>query len=425
MMVWAVNGAAGFGKTFRLLQRTGEQLKASPLDAGQQVLALTFMHGARQRLDQKLRGMPDLRGRYQCLTVDGFARSLRWRWRSLARSIGQPNTDAVSFDEQCSLAAELVRRPVVSNWLATGYPCVLLDEGQDLDPHRLQLIEALALCSRVLIAYDDFQCLKVELRPSPVSVWLPSVCKPEELSKPRRCSVRALLDASSALRSGLAPVTGQGFKIAACASAAQAAALLASIIHFARIKTPKCSVAVITPARKGGYADEVVEMVSSKPCGSKQLGPFKLRWEVAESPLLEAVEKMAFDGVKPCSEVVHEILADADDGAARDALVRWVLRQRDLAGRAAINFSELSGQARRVIAVTRARANRTDSGIRALTVHQAKNREFDVVIAIWPYTVAQDDEGKRRLLYNAITRARLQCTVIVQGAASTGKPPFR
>lgn len=425
MTVWAVNGAAGFGKTYRLLQRTDEDLKACPLGAGQQVLALTFMHGARQRLEQKLRAMPVLRGKYQCLTVDGFARSLRWRWRSLAQSIGQAGTDAVSFDEQCSLAAELIRRPVVGNWLAMGYPCVLLDEGQDLDPHRLLLIEALALWTRVLIAYDDFQCLKVELRPSPVSVWLPTVCKPEELSKPQRCSVPALLDASSALRSGLAPIAGQGFKVAACASAAQAAALLASTIHFARIKTPKCSVAVITPARKGGYADEVVEMVTTKACGSKKLGPFKLRWEIAESPLLEAVEQMAFDGEKPCGEVAYKILAEADDGMARDALIRWTLRQRDVAGRAGISFQELIGQARKVIAVTRARANRTDSGKRALTVHQAKNREFDVVIVIWPYTVAQDDEGKRRLLYNAITRAKLQCTVIVQGAASTSKPPFK
>lgn len=425
MTVWAVNGAAGFGKTYRLLQRTGEDLKICPLAAGQQVVALTFMHGARQRLEQKLRALPELRGKYQCLTVDGFARSLRWRWRFLARSIGQASTDAVSFDEQCSLAAELVRRPVVGNWLAMGYPCMLLDEGQDLDTHRLRLIEALALWTHVLIAYDDFQCLKVELRPSPVSMWLPTVCKPEELSKPQRCSVPALLDASTALRSGLAPVAGQGFKIAACASAAQAAALLASTIHFARIKTPKCSIAVITPARKGGYADEVVEMVTTKACGSKKLGPFKLRWEVAESPLLEAVEQMAFDGEKPCDEVVNKVLAEADEGPALDALIRWVLRQRDVAGRVGITFPELIAQARRVIAVTRARANRTDSGARALTVHQAKNREFDIVIAIWPYTVAQDDEGKRRLLYNALTRAKRQCTVIVQGAASTSKPPFK
>jgi hypothetical protein len=425
MTVWAVNGAAGFGKTYRLLQRTGEELQASPLETGQQVLALTFMHGARQRLEQKLRGMPDLRGKYQCLTVDGFARSLRWRWRSLAKALGQPGTDAVTFDDQCALAAALVQRPVVGSWLAMGYPCVLLDEGQDLDPQRLRLVEALSTWSRVLIAYDDFQCLRMELRPSPVSVWLPAVCEPEELSKPQRCKVPALLDASSALRSGLAPADGKGFKIAPCASSAGAAALLASIIHYARLKTPNCSVAVITPARKGGYAEEVVEMVTSKPCGTKKFGPYKLRWELAESPLLETVEQMGFDGEKPCGEVVHALLAAMEEGTARDSLVRWILRQRDVAGRAGITFAELLGQARRVLAVTRARANRTDSGKRALTVHQAKNREFDVVVVIWPYTVAQDDEGKRRLLYNAITRTKQQCTVIVQGVGSTDKPPFK
>ena len=194
MTAWAVNGAAGYGKTYRLLQRTSEGLQSCALEAGQAVLALTFMHGARQRLEQKLRAMPDLRGKYQCVTVDGFARSLRWRWRSLARAMGQPSTDAVSFDDQCSLAAALVQRPVVGSWLAMGYPCILLDEAQDLDPHRLRLVEALSTWSHLLIAYDDFQCLRQELRPSPVSVWLPTVCKPEELDKPQRCSIPALLE---------------------------------------------------------------------------------------------------------------------------------------------------------------------------------------------------------------------------------------
>ena len=424
MTAWAVNGAAGYGKTYRLLQRTSEGLQSCALEAGQAVLALTFMHGARQRLEQKLRAMPDLRGKYQCVTVDGFARSLRWRWRSLARAMGQPSTDAVSFDDQCSLAAALVQRPVVGSWLAMGYPCILLDEAQDLDPHRLRLVEALSTWSHLLIAYDDFQCLRQELRPSPVSVWLPTVCKPEELDKPQRCSIPALLEASTALRSGLAPIAGAGLKIAECASSGQAAALLASTIHYAKLKTANSSVAVITPARKGGYAEEIVELVATKACGSKKLGPFKLRWDLGESPFLKTVEQMAFDGEKPCGEVLRALLA-TEEGTARDALVRWAVRQRDVAGRRHLGFAELLGQTRRVLAVTRARANRTDSGRRALTVHQAKNREFDIVIVIWPYTVAQDDEGKRRLLYNAITRAKQQCTVIVQGVGSTSKPPFK
>ena len=47
-----------------------------------------------------------------------------------------------------------------------------------------------------------------------------------------------------------------------------------------------------------------------------------------------------------------------------------------------------------------------------LTVHGAKNREFDNVIVVWPYRV--NEKLKRRLLYNAITRARKHCMVLVQ-----------
>jgi hypothetical protein len=49
------------------------------------------------------------------------------------------------------------------------------------------------------------------------------------------------------------------------------------------------------------------------------------------------------------------------------------------------------------------------------TVHGAKNREFDNAIILWPYTVPSDAEQKRRLLYNAITRAKSNCMILVRG----------
>lgn len=60
----------------------------------------------------------------------------------------------------------------------------------------------------------------------------------------------------------------------------------------------------------------------------------------------------------------------------------------------------------------------------ALTIHQAKNREFDRVIVLWPYEVSGNDERKRRLAYNAITRAKQEVFVVVQGEARTGQSPF-
>jgi len=81
-------------------------------------------------------------------------------------------------------------------------------------------------------------------------------------------------------------------------------------------------------------------------------------------------------------------------------------------------------KAKGIVALHRARTHRSEFGRRALTVHQAKNREFDGVIVIWPYTVGSDAEGKRRLLYNAVTRAKKWCYVIVQGEDNVTKAPF-
>ncbi len=58
-----------------------------------------------------------------------------------------------------------------------------------------------------------------------------------------------------------------------------------------------------------------------------------------------------------------------------------------------------------------------------MTVHQAKNREFDGVIVIWPHTVGGDAEHKLRLLYSAITRAKRRCLVLVQGKKALESPP--
>lgn len=60
----------------------------------------------------------------------------------------------------------------------------------------------------------------------------------------------------------------------------------------------------------------------------------------------------------------------------------------------------------------------------AMTVHQAKNREFDGVVVLWPYQLGGDAEHKRRLLYNAVTRARGWCTVVVQNDNLLASAPF-
>lgn len=422
MSVWAVSGAAGYGKTYRLMQRLEHELMAHPLAPGQSVLALTFMHGARQRLDQRLRALPSLKGRFDCMTVDGFARTLRERWRTLGASIGQPLANAVDdFDLQCKLAADLLSRDVVGGWVCTGYPVIILDEAQDLDARRLRLLAELCSRATVLVAFDDFQCLDPELRPSPVAKWLPTVCEVELLQKPKRTAVPTLLSAASSIRAGEPPKEGSGFKLVGCPSTNQAAAFLATTLQF---PGQAKSIAVITPARVGGYAKELVEKVCTKPCGSKKYGPFHIAWECGTSSSMDEIEALDIAGNSSPDELLA-VLASVSQSNLGASLERWVRRQRDVLGRGKIERMEVLDRARRQLALQRARTHRSDLGRRAMTVHQAKNREFDGVVVLWPYTVGGDEDAKRRLLYNAVTRARKWCKVITQGEDALKKAPFR
>ena len=118
-----------------------------------------------------------------------------------------------------------------------------------------------------------------------------------------------------------------------------------------------------------------------------------------------------------------EICLPSDSGPAR-AIRVWLDQQRRVAGRTTFKVTEISQQVQWIHQRSRAHRRVRDRGIRAMTIHQAKNREFDSVIVLWPYNVAGSADRKRRLLYNAITRAKRQAVVIVQNPNRLKQPPF-
>jgi superfamily I DNA/RNA helicase len=73
--------------------------------------------------------------------------------------------------------------------------------------------------------------------------------------------------------------------------------------------------------------------------------------------------------------------------------------------------AELEQQADRIAKEVR-RHSMALGQLPAMTIHQAKNREFRAVVVLWPREVGGDEESQRRRLYNAITRARDWAVVI-------------
>jgi hypothetical protein len=190
-----------------------ETLAAHPLTHGQRVLALTFMHGARRRLSDRLKGVAGLAGRIQCCTVDAFAWRIYRRWRGLAAALGVPATIEGEFDAVCDAAGLLLEQPDVRSWTAMSFPIVLVDEGQDLRPQRLRMLVAVSEATHALLAADEFQYLDQALRPNPLVAWLQNASVPETLVQVRRTNVGGLLAAATAVRSSQAPANGQGFRL--------------------------------------------------------------------------------------------------------------------------------------------------------------------------------------------------------------------
>lgn len=421
MTLKAVEGSAGCGKTFRLMAMLSDRLLTQPLKDGQRVLALTFMHGSRRRLSERLRTVPNLRGRVECCTIDAFAWRVYRRWRGLAAALAIAPATEGQFDDVCDAAGILLEQPEVCAWVAASFPIVMVDEGQDLKPQRLRMLKALSGMVHALIAADEFQCLDQALRPNPLVTWLQQAAELETLVQVRRTNAPGLLSAATAIRAGNAPVNGTGFKILPPGvSVPLAATLLANAIAWRQGD----NVAVITPSLQGGFARSIVARVAQGPCGNQQNGPYIIHWEGNdrdEAQTIIADLNLPADASGEAARAALRALART--GPAR-ATLSWVENQIHACGRAQFTRAEIETVIARQVSLRRQHGSGITHQLTAMTVQQAKNREFDGVVIIWPYQVGGDAEHKRRLLYNAVTRAKRWCNIIVQHQNILGATPF-
>ena len=420
MTVTAYSGPAGTGKTHCLMEQVKGEVRTRPLEANERVLALTFMHGSRRRLDSRLREIAEIKGRHRAITLDSLAWRLCKRWRTLAASLSVQIPSEADFDATCALAAVLLSRPDVASWVRSSYPIVIVDEAQDLTEPRSEMVRHLAASCHVLLAFDEFQCLNPTMSSMPVESWLFASCEPKILEECHRTDDAELLAAARALRKGGAPKKeGRRFKVVETPSKHLAAAYLANFIAWRR----GGNVAVLTPSRKGVFVDAIVELVRTRKLGKQRNGPYLIEWEVpaqAEADRLSALTTLP--GQCSPSEALELLAPNSQEPAVR-TVVDWVR------GRAALGIDVLTGdqirsRINRTITESRHFGTQTTRKYGAMTIQQAKNREFDHVAVVWPYTVPKNDDQRRRLLYNAITRARRSCLVMVQSTKLLEEAPF-
>lgn len=420
MSIQFIEGGAGTGKTTTVIERLGQLVARTPLAEHQRVLALTRMHGSRRRVRARLSNVAVLGGRFESLTIDSFAWRVMRRWRSLARLLcGALPT---GFNEICEQAGRLLEEECVQRWVASTFPIVVIDELQDSKDGQLRVLKGLSVRCECLAAGDWFQDLDGEAACASVE-WARQQAPATVLVTTHRTKTPGLLAAATALRERQAVAPARGFSIKGVAASALGAWEVAlKITQW----VGNGSVAIITPvtAARSAFVRQVVERVNSAPIGKqKQIGPFKVFWEAGNDELIGRL----CDEIGLPAEPDAVVRADAltlTGGTGVRMIRDWISRQRRLLGRREFTSGEVREAVRQLAQQSRGHAHHEERRLTAMSIHQAKNREFDRVVVLWPYEVSGSDERKRRLAYNAITRARHDVHLVVQNPARVSQSPF-
>jgi superfamily I DNA/RNA helicase len=424
MSISAFDGAAGCGKTYSAIEQLRAELIANPLQNSQRVLARTYMHGARIRLDDQLEQLPELKGRYEASTLDSLAWRICRRWRSRIRQSGYSTPPADDYDANCELAAKLLAANDVRMWVASAYPVILIDEAQDLEVGRLSIVDELLKSCCVLLAFDEFQCLNARNRPVAVTTWIKAKCNAVTLEGNKRTTESHLLSAARQIR-GSEPITanGRSFRIVVAPSNSKVGPVLAAAtIGYEMLKGG--TFVILTPSKDAPYAKDIVGLLQAKPVGKNKIGPFSIRWEGAGDDRVGDARKLILNSETYAFLEADALLTAFPEIPSAVMTLATLRRMRDARGVEAFSRAALIEVFDRHISSARQFTRRRSGGRLAMTIHQAKNREFDRVAVIWPYKIPPSADDRRRLLYNAVTRARMSCVVVVQNASLMGQAPF-
>ena len=423
MSLYFIEGPAGSGKTTRLFQKLSDVLGESPLEEDQRVLALTKMHGSRRHMDARLRATPGLLGRYRCRTADSFAWSIVRRWRTLARRKSPEELAENDYEQVCSLAGLLLAETTVARWVSHAFPVVVIDEFQDSAGGQLAMVSSLSSSATCIVAADAFQDLETA-EINPAVAWAQTNGETEKLGDIHRTFASGLLEASQAVREGgSVPDNGAGFTALGAPNHNVGASFVSRNLTW---WASSGDIAILTPTRPSAstFVRDLFARVEDRPISDPPVGPYRIPWETSQEEGCEEFIQGLDLPPNPNAEVSSVGFSFGDGVGPRRGLHRWIERQRRVAGRLTLTAEEIRREARRSYQRSRAYRRVAGRGVRAMTIHQAKNREFHSVIVLWPYQVAGSIERQRRLLYNAITRATHRVLVVVQNPNRLHQPPF-
>lgn len=433
-------GPAGSGKTFSMVAHARQLIENDALGEDQRMLALTFMNGARRRLTSSLNAEASFRRKFDCLTFDSFAQSLaKRRSAKLTDEMRQQAEKLDQFDGPCFLACELLKDAEVRRWVARTYPLVLVDEAQDLvDVHRQGIILGLMECCAAVVAADGFQCLSGGQETAGFIEQLQGFGTSHSLTQNHRTDKTGLLSAALVVRRGedIRAVlneeaigktdrvhwVAEGIELLEVPATARNSGLLAWNLAF-QLRLGSDDVAILTPDSKNTIIRSAINTVTEKQ-GPWPHNAYSVSWESNDVSIAGELTEMLEIPASASYDEVCALLDNHLEMPAVKSVDRRVRRLHRITGQSEFEKDQLVSFVSDAVRTNTRLGFKKSAKVKAMSIHGAKNREFDRVIVLWPQSVTGSDEHKRRLLYNAMTRAKSHCTIIVLGTGRLNSAPF-
>lgn len=426
-----ITGEAGAGKTRMLMRKAAEIGSEIIRTPHQRALAIAVMHGARRRLkstlDEFCPGLPAT-----VATIHSVALGVVNRWRrslnimlpvtvcETACGLAERNMRThATFDEVMQLACTVIESRAAQRVLGETYPLVIVDEFQDCAAETLRFVSALGAASTLLLAADHFQRLEGDERSCPAIEWAQStkltgevMC--EDLTGCRRTKNDAIIRAARALRDNVRAIAPTVPVYFAPNFGPAAFRIVERFLpkHNSRISSGSSAIIALS------LADPLLTNLirSFRDQLAKRNPNLKVQWILPRTEQEELQQLLADLGVD------STIRPDSRWNPTRAAETKQAAR----VARSVVEFAKLRGivPITQELAIEFARSSvhngrvfgRNSTRYEVLTAHGAKNREFDHVFVFWAFKGEKwSPDLRRRLLYNAITRAKLDCTVLVLG----------
>jgi len=394
------------------------------------VLALTFMHGSRKRLESNLKFVKtDFKVRYECATIDSFALNLLNRFRSYLNidKLVRPDEELSENYYESFMNWEMIREQTIQllkfnsvrNYISNSYPYIVIDEFQDCAEKLLGIVKQLSYSTNLLIASDQFQQLSDPENLEGMQWIRESQFEHYDLNSSgvKRTTNNKILLTATCLRTNTL-IVGPKIKIYPCPSIKGGKFPLAEYqlkfnIHCNIVHG---NIAIISPTQNCGFVSQLLNSLSKpytfKKSPFKTIGPYnQLLGTDGNVDIDELIKDL------PRSPITKNGLKELKSNKlfVLNKCAERILKRLSLRNQESISYDEFYYVLRQT-AHTYDNFYRGENRARIIftTIHGAKNREFDNVIVLWPYNVQSDLLQKRKLLYNAITRAKRNVVVIVQ-----------